>query len=338
MQVAVSHSDNTSADNLAMNDAATRPKSLLDVKLAIVTGRAAHSDPDASIEERDNQFSEYIHVLNTRRMAGYLQRAGRTTPVYQGQKVKFTRLRTVIKHADHADEHHYDTRNDWDNTRFAGDFVAALTAYRQVIASLKPGQKLMVLVGGPCTELAHILLYCPDIAAHIGTVVIQAGDFSKKGETSNLKGGPGNSFNGAADSTALWTLLRRHKGDVYILPSNITKAPELALTIEDLIQLGARPELVDIYRIHAAKRKGPTFVHDLGLVMLAEQIIRGNRRFPYRYQPVRIVEVPHNAPRPGQPERRGTIVAQSASTSNRYVVTGQDVKSYRARVATYLRS
>jgi hypothetical protein len=335
--------DATSADNFAAFDAATRKDSLLDVKLCIISGRAANNDRTASIERRDEAASAHYHLLNTKRVTGYLARAGRSTPVYQGEEVFRTQLRTVISHAVHADEHDYDTENDWGNTPILGNFVDALAKLREVIAELETGQQLLVLVGGPCTELAIILRYCPDIAARIGMVIIQAGDFATD-ESSNLKGGKGNSFNGAVDAAALHDLLYLHKGEVIILPSNQTKQRELAVLVEEIEEM-ARPELGRMYRIHAARRGGATFIHDLGLVMLAEQYLRRDRNYPYRWDPVRILEVPvglehdvmfdeHEPPR----DRRGTIVIEPTTISNRYVVTWQDTDGYRCRMAAYLQS
>jgi hypothetical protein len=334
--------DATSGDNFTAFDAATRKGSLLDVKLCIISGRAAHGDRSAPMEERDDVASAHYHLLNTKRVTGYLARAGRNTSVYKGEEVYRTQLRTVISHAVHADEHEYDTENDWENTSVLGNFMDAVARLREIIAELEPNQKLLVLVGGPCTELAIILRYFPDIAARIGTVIIQAGDFADD-ESSNLKGGKGNSFNGAIDPAALHDLLYLHEDEVIILSSNKTKQPELAMSIEEIERM-ARPELGRIYRIHAARRGGSTFIHDLGLVMLAEQRLRGNQDFLYRWEPVKIIGVPTCKEYMGTFEnevlvdRRGTILIEPATTSNRYVVTWQDTDGYRDRVAAYLQS
>lgn len=88
---------------------------------------------------------------------------------------------------------------------------------------------------------------------------------------------------------------------------------------------------------------GDMFIHDLGLVMLAEQYIRGDQGFPYQYEPVETLEVPTGIGFIGISEgktrgdRRGTIVIRP-TTSDRYVVTWQDTDEYCDRVATYLQS
>ncbi len=334
--------DATGPDNFIALEAATREGSLLDVRLVFISGRAAHSDRRASTEERDDVYSAQIHLLNTKRMTGYLARAGRTTSVYQGEEVFRTQLRTVISHARHANEIDYDLEGDWHKTQILGDFVAGLAALRRIIAGLKPGEKLTVLVGGPCTELAIILRYCPDIAAHIGHVYIQAGDFAGDG-SSELKGGPGNSFNGAVDSAALCDLLYLHKGEATILPSNKTKQRELAMSVDEIVRF-TRPEMGRIYRVHAAIRGGNNYIHDLGLVMLAEQDIRGESDSPYRTEPVRILGVPTCKEYMGsfedevQIDRRGTILIEPATNSNRHVVVWQDTAGYRKRVASLLAS
>lgn len=329
--------DNTSADNLALALAATRPSSLLDVKAIFVTGRAAHGDPNASIEERDENYSAYIHRLNTKRMAEFLRSAGRTVPVFMGEEVYRTNLRTVIPHGFHVNEEIYDLWNARNATTIDGDFAAGLELLRQY-----EGKKLLVLVGGPLTEVALIRRYLPNIAAKFGKMFIQAGDFATD-ESTNLLGGKGNSFNGACDAAALHDVLYGHDDEVFILPSNMTKQRELGFaTPDDIANLGIYPRLVDVYRVHyehSAKRRGTSlYIHDLGLAILAEQVIRGEKDFPYQYKPVRIVEVPYGTPLNERPERRGTIIITPAAASNRYVVTEQDVKQYRDRVAGYLHS
>jgi hypothetical protein len=337
--------DNTSPDNLAMALASTRPSSLLDVKAIFVTGRAAHSDPNTSMERRDDVYStNYVHPLNTKRMKQFLVCAGRNTPVFMGEYVFRTQLRTVIPHGFHVDEKIYDLWNAWENTDIDGDFADGVEFLRRY-----EGEKLLVLVGGPLTEVALIQRYMPDIAAKFGTMFIQAGDFATD-ESTNLLGGKGNSFNGACDPAALHDALFGHDGDVFILPSNMTKQRQLGFaTPDEIAQLGVYSPLVDVYRVHyehSAKRRGTSlYIHDLGLVMLAEQVVSGISGFPYGFDPVRILEVPiglefdvvfdeHEPPR----DRRGTIAIEPATSSNRYVVVWQDTGGYHDRVAVYLRS
>lgn len=329
--------DNTSADNLAMALAATRPSSLLDVKAIFVTGRAAHTDPNASIEERDETYSAYIHLLNTLRMAEFLRSAGRTVPVFMGEEVSRTELRTVIPHAKHANEQVYDLWNAWETASIDGDFTTGIQFLGRYT-----GEKLLVLVGGPLTEVALLQRNRPDIAAKFGAMFIQAGDFAED-ESTNLLGGKGNSFNGACDAKALYEVLGGHDGEIVLLPSNKTKQRELGFAAPaEIASLGVYPRLVQVYRVHyehSAKRRGVSlYIHDLGLVILAEQYLQGDQSFPYRYEPVEILDVPYGLPAADQPERRGTIVIRPAKTSNRFTVVWQDTNGYRDRVAAYLQS
>lgn len=329
--------DNTSADNLALALAATRRSSLLDVRAIFVTGRAAHTDPTASIEERDDAHSGYIHGLNTKRMKEFMWSAGRSTPVFKGMPVRDTRLRTVIKHRHHVNEEVYDLWGAGGSVRFDGNFADGLELLRRY-----KGEKLFVLVGGPLTEVAEIQRRHPDIAAKFGPMFIQAGDFADDDST-NLLGGKGNSFNGACDALALHDVLFGHDEKIILLPSNITKQRELGFaTPDEIAALCVYPRLVELYKVHyehSARRRGTSlFIHDLGLVMLAEQYVQGNSGFPYRYEPVKILEVPFEAPRVGQPERRGTIVIEPAESGKRFVVVWQDTAAYRDRVAAYLQS
>ncbi len=327
--------DNTSADNLALALAATRPDSLLNVVAIFVTGRAAHRDPNASIEERDNDYSDYIHLLNTKRMVDFMRRAGRTVPVFMGLSVRDTALRTVVPHKHHANEEIYDLWNAWENAEISGYFTQGVDYLRQY-----RGEKLLILVGGPLSEIAWLQQNAPDVTTMFGTMFVQAGDFASD-ESTNLLGGKGNSFNGACDALALHNVMLYHDDEIILLPSNITKQPELGFTTpDDIAELGVYSALVDVYRVHyehSAKKRGTKlFIHDLGLIMLAEEWLYADAMFPYWYVPVTILKVPYAAPRQGEPEQRGTIVIEPAQASNRYVVTWQDVLQYRNRVAAYL--
>jgi len=327
--------DNTSADNLALALAATRPESLFDVQMVIVTGRAAHPDRTAAVDLRNDQYSELIHTLNTKRMAGFLNRAGRTVPVFMGLSVSKTQLRTVIPHDFHVDEHLYDVHNDNRYTKISGDFTQALRLLHQL-----PNDQTL-LIGGPLTEVAFILQHHPAVAAKFSQMVVQAGDF---GNSSNLIGGKGNSFNGACDPHALHNVMFNYPGSIAILPSNITKQPEIGFANpSEIAKLGVHSELAGIYAIHyehTAKRRGTQlFIHDLGLVMLAEQLARENALYPYSFKPIRIIDVPYTRSKQGQ-DQRGTIVVEHLPTPRqpeRYLVDAQDVTDYRDRVKHLLR-
>ena len=70
----------------------------------------------------------------------------------------------------------------------------------------------------------------------------------------------------------------------------------LGVTPDEIASLGVYPRLVRVYRVHyehSAKKRGTSlYIHDLGLVMLAEQYLQGDQSFPYRYEQVEILEVP----------------------------------------------
>lgn len=159
-----------------------------------------------------------------------------------------------------------------------------------------------------------------------------------------MLGGKGNSFNGACDAYALHKVLLEYTGEIYILPSNITKSPDIGFkTPDEIAALGVNSELARGYAVHyehSAKRRGTSlFIHDLGLVMLIEQIMQKTLEYPYRYEAVDILEVPYLAPKDDQLERRGTIVVDSCVKDNvckRFVVVWQDIDNYRDRVAELL--
>lgn len=330
--------DMTSADNAAMALAATRPESPIRVIAIFITSRAAHTDTNANTEERQDQISEWIRCGNSRRMAGLLQRAGRNIPVFHGVPMRFTRIRTVIPHGVHVNEMElYDLHDDRHNTQVAGGFREGLEFLRRY-----KGKKLFVLAGGPLTELAFINL-CSDVAKKLGPLVVQAGDFGQS-NSSNLLGGAGNSFNGACDPVALDEILASYNDDVYLLPSNITKADAIGFASpSEMEALGIQPELLELYQVHyehTAKRRGTKlFIHDLGLVMLAEQILRVGS-CPYEIEAVDIADVPYSPPGADEPEKRGTIVLSTPAryTSNRFCVVAQDTERYRDSVQELLKS
>jgi len=329
---AVAFVDNTSADNPSLIMALILSP-WIDLKAVFVTGRAAHSDPNAPTEERDDDYSDFIHELNTLRMVEFVRSLGSNVKVFKGQEVRDTALRTVIKHAWHVNEEIYNLWDAWsfnydgtfeDGLRFLGEYE---------------GPNMLVFGGGPLTEIAFILNNRQDIATKFGPMFIQAGDFAED-ESTNLLGGKGNSFNGACDAKALHDVVVGYDGDIFVLPSNITKQPEIGFAHPDEIaELGVYDRLVKLYGVHyehTAKRRGTSlFIHDLGLAMLAEQVL-GYRSYPYQCVPVNVVEVPYGAPAEGEPERRGTIVIEPTTASNRYVVVWQNTERYRQRVRHHL--
>src|SRR3712207_449622 len=89
--------DNIDPDNLACAYAATGTALGLNTKAVIVTGRFAHSDPTAPVTQYDPEFSTRERLSATRRMAGFLARADRDVPVFEGSIAPAT----VVPHDVH---------------------------------------------------------------------------------------------------------------------------------------------------------------------------------------------------------------------------------------------
>lgn len=312
--------DNTSPDILAGVLAATHPTSGLNVVAVIITGRLVHPNPAMPLTAWDPVATHEIHVLNTRRMQGFLNRAGRRVPVFRG----LVPPATVIPHARHVNEHHYDLHNDYQHTREAGDFEAALQFLRQL------RDPFQLMVGGPFTE-ARAIMRDPSLAGKLSIMMAQGFTFEESQAAElDFFGGPHQSFNSVCDLAAAEEIWLHYPAGLYIMPGNITKHPAVSFAHPDeLARLRLYPELVEVYRQHyqlTAKPHGRALaLHDFYLAVLAIQLRQEALYYPgptaaagpYTYQTVAATLVDPNRPPVRLPWPRYLVTAQKISEHRR---------------------
>jgi inosine-uridine nucleoside N-ribohydrolase len=313
--------DNVDPDNLAAALAATNPLFGFDVVGVMVTGRPAHTDRSAGLEESSVLQSRIVRRDNTRRMRGFLQRASRrNVRVFEG----LIAPRTLVPHGVHIDETTLDVRADHgSHTGVDGSFI---DLYELLLSLEGP---IHVIVGGPLTDLAA-LIEDPEIVSRLGIITAQLGMFGF-GDVSVMGGGR-RQFNAACDPEAVHTVLSDYPGPVYMVPTDITK--DLAVgfdTPDDLAVHHIWAELVDVYREAYPRMMEPRgeriYLHDVAPVFLLAQLL-GTGPEVYGPEPATIMCVPH------APEERGRwgeidVEFGKSSLAERYVVTSQNPAVYR---------
>lgn len=229
--------DNGDIDNPLAARLGCDPRLGLDFKAVIVTGRPAHPSRSAPIGEHDPIYSKGVLRLNTRRMKGYLRRRGFDKPVFQG----LIPPRTVVPHRIHVDEVLLDLYNDRLYTQDDGAFPEALTCLDELEGVID------FVIGGPLTE-AREIKRDPRLEGRLGTITCQLGLFGFSGVTNMA--GKGLTFNNAADRDATEAVLAEWPGDVYMVPTDVSKLP--AVGFDDpakLWEFGITGETLRLYEI-----------------------------------------------------------------------------------------
>lgn len=275
--------DNVDVDNSVAAVAACNSSLKLNVEAVIVTGRFAHSDPDAPIETYDQAHSVQILRRNTRRLKGLLQRAGWDIPVFEG----LIPPATIVPHHVHIDEKDLDLYNDARYTCDDGPFVHALDYLCELEGTID------FIVGGPLTEIAQIMRE-PRLQGRLGTITCQLGLFNL-GDIQTMAG-EGRTFNSAADPVATHELLFSWPGEVYLVPTDITKTPPVGFdTPSDLYGINMNDELVRLYEIFWQEvlmpRAERIYPHDVHPVFLMAQLHRTTGCQLYAWDEVRIESV-----------------------------------------------
>lgn len=254
--------DNVDIDNSAAVLAACHPTLGLNPCAVIVTGRPANPDREAPIDKSDPVFSELVRRRNTRRLKGLLVRNGlEEVPVFEG----LIPPTTLVPHRVHIDERMLDLHDDVRGAQHDGTFEDAI-AFLQWVGPFD------VVIGGPLTEAAA-LMRAPQLKGQLGIMTCQLGLF---GEAVTMAGG-GRTFNSAADANATAEVLFDWPGDVYMVPTDITKRPSVGFdTPDDLQNLGITEELVQLYRIfwrEALQPRGERiYPHDVHPALLMSQL------------------------------------------------------------------
>lgn len=332
---AVLFGDVSAVDGLACAYAAAHSHMSYDLKAVVVTGRPVGYDPKSGSDDYDKVATAIVHRRDCLRMKGFLSRAGRPDiPVFQG----LVHPHTTIPPAIHVDTSLLDLHNDETSGRYQidGDFTDALALIRGL-----PGP-IGVLGGGPLTEVSE-MLKDPDIASKLGTMAFQgpllSGDNWPQKISDKPMGGGLRQFNVAGAPQAANHVFRNYPGQIYMVPSNVTRDPDLVFqSYEDLIELGVHNEIVEVCKVAKsasygkAKRSGVIAMHDVELAILLGAVIaeevaglptheRLTHGF-YEFTPIEITKVPDTQEERGRWGEVGvSLLSEKAYTAqDRYII------------------
>jgi inosine-uridine nucleoside N-ribohydrolase len=266
--------DNVDLDNPLAAIAGCHPSLGLNVKAVIVTGRLAYARKVKDTTSFSPRFSHEVLLRNTRRMKGILTRAG------YGDRRVFSGLvppRTLVKHDVHVDERLLDLRQDELHVREDGDFEAAIRFLRRFKSPID------LIVGGPMTEVAA-LIGDSRLVGRFGRLTCQLGMFGF-GNVRTMAGGQ-LSFNSACDPKAASWVVENFPGEIYLVPTDVTKGDAVGFDIGQLPDMGISEELEAMYRIfweQALKPRGERiYPHDVHPVFLMHQLRTGGSMYDVR--------------------------------------------------------
>jgi hypothetical protein len=264
--------DNVDPDNMAAALAATSAELRLDTAAVIVTGRPVHTNPNAQVTEHEPAESARVRLLNTRRMAGFLLRAGRDVPVFEGSIAP----ETIVPHAKHIDERKLDLYKDEENkTPVSGNLSDALDFIEELDGTVH------VIAGGPLTDVEK-LMRRPGIYTKLGNLSMQLASFGllEKHGIRSYAGGR-RQFNHMCDRVAAAEVISHWPGSLFMVPTDITKHPAVAhKDIEELKALSLQAELTEVYEaaFHEMEsfRRGGISIHDIHPVFLMSRLLHSN--------------------------------------------------------------
>lgn len=276
--------DNTDVDNELAAITACSPALSLDVAAIIVTGRFANSNRKEPIDKGGALFSDQVLDMNTRRMKGLLKRLRINAPVFSG----LIPPRTIVPHAVHIDETCMDINSDRTRTNTDGVFADALNYIRNNTTG-----PIDFMVGGPLTELSQIMNYAT-LKNRLGRVFCQLGMFGFGNVT--LMSGDGRTFNSACDPSATSNVLSCYPGEVYMVPTDVTKNLSVGFDTPGALRPLRVPEEVikhyDFFYNAALKPRGERiYPHDVHAVLLAAQVINSARAKIYDFDRIRVADV-----------------------------------------------
>ena len=214
------------------------------VKCIIVTGRPAHPDRGASKDQYDQEFSERVLRGNTRRLKGFMGRAGHVDDVLVCEGL--IPPSTLVSHKVHVDEKgKLDLHNDDGYYEGRGEDRTFDDAVELIKGLDGP---IDLIVGGPLTEVAE-LLKIDEIKSKLGTMVCQLGLFGFGEGVTSIAGG-GLTFNSAADREATAKVLGEFPGDLVMIPTDVTKRQDVRFdTTAEMSALGISGEIVQMTEI-----------------------------------------------------------------------------------------
>jgi|GEM_PF-2503526 len=360
--------DGPDADNQAAAWGAANAFNSKEINLAavIVSGTAVNNEPNAALGSRDDQLSKRVQEMHTARMAGLFKRAGSKVPVFIGQSVDRTDITTPIPHSAHVSHDDYDIFGD--NTgagrkAIAGNFAHALSLMRSLEG------KVHLVCGGPFTEIPFFM-EDERIASKLGNLAVQAGvELSERAIYSKI------AFNHEVDERASLDTFLHYPGDMFYVPSDITRAPAATFKgAEELIRGGVHSEIGEIFVRHRARaeerhkeeqirreREGKPFrpypalsIHDLQAVMALQQSL-GREKDIFTFEPIDAARAITNVMRasklheangqravitPRLVKTMGYIGANQTASGPippRYVVASQNTQLYKRKALQLLR-
>ncbi|HEU5122281.1 MAG TPA: hypothetical protein VFT59_05555 [Candidatus Saccharimonadales bacterium] len=277
----------------------------------IMTGRPVSAVTSLPAHVYNPHASRAVRRDNALHAKGILMRhGGENVPVFTGGMATYS----TVPHHMHIHERVTDVFDD----AHAGHVLAGeLEDAILYLASLE--DVVHVICGGPLTDVSRLMSH-PLLMGRLGIATAQLGMFGFNSRVQTNAGGR-RQFNALADPKAAWDVLMRYPNAFYMIPTDITKDPELGFRsaddFESLSSSSAATELAAMYRMawpHMwAKMRNseggvgiPAHVHDFHPAELMHYLLlespmhhmsfsRGGRDQVGRYSlsPVGIEHVPH---------------------------------------------
>ena len=344
--------DGPDPDNFAAMLVALSRATCFTLVAVIMTGRPVSSDHQLPPHAYMAHASIRVQRDNALHAKGILMRhGGEHVAVFQGGQATYSgvphRMHIHERVTDVYDDMHAAHSLDGD-LRHAVPFLAGLEG------------PLHFICGGPLTDLAY-LIDQPMLHGKLGIATAQLGMFGTNPEVKTFIGG-NKQFNVSADPAAAHRVLFEYPGAFYMVPTDVTKDPSIALHGPDdaaaLSDSSANKELAAMYRRawpHMWAKMGPNgspaHLHDVHPVELMDELLclepphhssftphGGDAVGRYTVSPAAIGYVPHQA---HDVEKWGEIrlidnPAESTIAWPRFLAAGCDYRLQRQIFGSYL--
>jgi len=340
--------DGPDPDNYAALLAALSATMCYELVAVIMTGRPVSTVPKAKPYELNPHASRAVRRDNALHAKGILMRhGGERVPVFSGGLAPYS----TVPHDLHIHERVTDV---FDDSHAGHELKGDITDAVVYLASFD--ETIHVICGGPLTDVAYLMRH-PMLMHKLGVAVAQLGMFGINPDVKVLAGGR-RQFNALADPAAARDVLLHYAGPFYFIPTDVTKAPELAFggadEIAALSDSSAAQELTAMYRQAWPVMWGgrtpsiPAHLHDIHPAVFMDQLLRdvpmhhlrysrdGHDRIGhYTVSPVGIAHVPHL---PHEEDRWGEIDLGEADDNQppRFLVDGFANEQFRPLLAEIL--
>lgn len=267
----------------------------------VVTGRPVHPDPDPECAkwDWDDSYSRDVLKVNIGRTRNILQKFGVNPPIYDGGIAP----RTPVPHWVHFEEYYRMADIDPVRALHQSQMLPISALIKHLLTC--PDQSVAVVVGGPMTGLAELLIRHPDVAGKIREVHAMFGtwgDVELMGFDDVDRGKK--QFNVVCDPQAAHQVLMGLTCPIYLLPTEVTRVDDigfwdmetLAAALPQTKRAQAVLSLYELwyrYVVAPQRRRRPTekiFIHDLSSAL---SLIPELREAIYQFEPVHIDHVPH---------------------------------------------